>query len=238
MTKNPKPSKTDKFIIFNEVTKRYLTHGCDLGEIRSGTCISNKDIASARKFANYETAMAFMQALNSHIHYSDIPDGTNPWGVINFTWQTEIGALPAHPENKEPVVDIQVTTRTEPYKANGGVTAKEAADMIGRNRSALRDTFSGNFEPEEPQPDYSAVQPSHYAQGAGGANFDVIEALYQVLPWEQFKGYMKGNIIKYTVRYDAKNGTEDVEKSAEYTRRLQGYEVRHEAIKKLESEGR
>lgn len=75
----------------------------------------------------------------------------------------------------------------------------------------------------------TAIKPHHYARGAGGATFDVIEALYQVLPWEQFKGYMKGNIIKYTVRYDDKNGTEDVEKAAEYNRRLMAYEVREGA---------
>ncbi|ADD25738.1 hypothetical protein [Lactococcus phage 1358] len=82
-------------------------------------------------------------------------------------------------------------------------------------------------EPEEDEDE--AIKPNHYAQGAGGATFDVIEALYQVLPWGQFKGYMKGNIIKYTVRYDAKNGTEDVEKAAEYNRRLMAYELREGA---------
>lgn len=84
-------------------------------------------------------------------------------------------------------------------------------------------------EPEEDEDEATAIKPSHYARGAGGATFDVIEALYQVLPWEQFKGYMKGNIIKYTVRYDDKNGTEDVEKAAEYNRRLMAYELREGA---------
>lgn len=84
-------------------------------------------------------------------------------------------------------------------------------------------------EPEEDEDEATAIKPSHYARGAGGTTFDVIEALYQVLPWEQFKGYMKGNIIKYTVRYDDKNGTEDVEKAAEYNRRLMAYELREGA---------
>lgn len=91
-----------------------------------------------------------------------------------------------------------------------------------------KETVTTNHE-ESVADKLSNIHPNHYAQGAGGATFDVIEALYQVLPWEQFKGYMKGNIIKYTVRYDAKNGTEDVEKAAEYNRRLMAYEVREGA---------
>lgn len=39
--------------------------------------------------------------------------------------------------------------------------------------------------------------PSHY-QGRKG--IDVIEFLYQQLTFEEFKGFMKGNMIKYPVR--------------------------------------
>nr|DAH67918.1 MAG TPA: nucelotide kinase [Caudoviricetes sp.] len=114
------------------------------------------------------------------------------------------------------------------------VTGAEAAAAIKRQSADIRNAMQSTTlaedagEPEEDE-ETTAIKPNHYAQGAGGAAFDVIEALYQVLPWEQFKGYMKGNIIKYTVRYDAKNGTEDVEKAAEYNRRLMAYEVREGA---------
>ena len=62
--------------------------------------------------------------------------------------------------------------------------------------------------------------PNHYNQG----NIDVIEALYQALPFEQFRGFMKGNIIKYTVRYENKNKLEDLEKAKVYLNRLSAYE--------------
>ena len=64
------------------------------------------------------------------------------------------------------------------------------------------------------------VRPNHYAQNKA----DVIEALYQVLPFDEFRGFMKGNIIKYTVRYNLKNGAEDLAKANEYIKRLDQYE--------------
>lgn len=35
---------------------------------------------------------------------------------------------------------------------------------------------------------------------------------------------MVGNIIKYVIRYEDKNGIEDLEKSSEYLRRLRAFE--------------
>lgn len=63
-------------------------------------------------------------------------------------------------------------------------------------------------------------KPDHYNQGA----IDVIEGLYGMLPFEQFRGFMKGNIIKYTIRYELKGRTEDLEKAKVYTGRLLDYE--------------
>ena len=44
--------------------------------------------------------------------------------------------------------------------------------------------------------------PDHYK---GSENIDVIDFLYQQLPFEQFKGFMKGNMIKYPVRAGRKD---------------------------------
>lgn len=123
----------------------------------------------------------------------------DPWGVINFDFTDHF------------------------CEKNAAELVEDLKDIKPKSTSLAEDAG----EPEEDEA--TAIKPNHYAQGAGGATFDVIEALYQVLPWEQFKGYMKGNIIKYTVRYDAKNGTEDVEKAAEYNRRLMAYELREGA---------
>ncbi|QBZ69536.1 hypothetical protein [Enterococcus phage vB_EfaP_Ef6.3] len=64
------------------------------------------------------------------------------------------------------------------------------------------------------------VKPKHYKQGKE----DLIEMWYRTMTLEQFRGAMKSNIIKYTMRYEGKNGIEDIDKAIEYLNRLKGYE--------------
>lgn len=64
------------------------------------------------------------------------------------------------------------------------------------------------------------IKPNHYNKG----NKDLIEMWYQTMTLEQFRGAMKSNIIKYTMRYENKNGLEDIDKAIEYLTRLKKYE--------------
>lgn len=64
------------------------------------------------------------------------------------------------------------------------------------------------------------IKPTHYNKGKK----DLIEMWYQTMPLEQFRGAMKSNIIKYTMRYENKNQLEDLNKAIEYLTRLKGYE--------------
>ena len=60
--------------------------------------------------------------------------------------------------------------------------------------------------------------PEHYK---GSENIDVIDFLYQQLPFEQFKGFMKGNMIKYPVRAGRKyDELADIKKARDYADRL------------------
>ncbi|WP_059767451.1 DUF3310 domain-containing protein [Staphylococcus haemolyticus] len=60
--------------------------------------------------------------------------------------------------------------------------------------------------------------PNHYK---GSENIDVIDFLYQQLPFEQFKGFMKGNMIKYPVRAGRKDDElADIKKVRDYADRL------------------
>lgn len=60
--------------------------------------------------------------------------------------------------------------------------------------------------------------PEHYK---GSENIDVIDFLYQQLPFEQFKGFMKGNMIKYPVRAGRKDDElADIKKARDYANRL------------------
>lgn len=66
--------------------------------------------------------------------------------------------------------------------------------------------------------------PNHYNHDRG---VECIDALKSALGPEGFKGFCSGNVIKYTWRYQCKNGVEDLEKAKWYLEEL---------IKELESE--
>ena len=51
--------------------------------------------------------------------------------------------------------------------------------------------------------------PSHY----NSSKMETIDVLLNTLTFEEYKGFLKGNIIKYLCRYEHKNGIEDLEKA-------------------------
>lgn len=57
-------------------------------------------------------------------------------------------------------------------------------------------------------------QPKHYK--LDGLDIEVIDVIKSLLTPEQLKGYLHGNVIKYILRTDKKNGVEDLEKAKVY----------------------
>jgi hypothetical protein len=57
--------------------------------------------------------------------------------------------------------------------------------------------------------------PTHY-QG----EIECIECIKASMTYEEFKGYLRGNVFKYLWRYNRKNGLQDLEKSQWYLNRL------------------
>ena len=91
------------------------------------------------------------------------------------------------------------------------------------NFEKVDDPFTRKVDMQEEQDNNI---PNHYK---GSENIDVIDFLYQQLPFEQFKGFMKGNMIKYPVRAGRKDDElADIKKASDYADRL---------IEKLEVEG-
>lgn len=58
--------------------------------------------------------------------------------------------------------------------------------------------------------------PPHYNTG----DIECIDAIQESMTPEAFKGYLKGNVQKYIWRYEAKNGTQDLEKAQWYLNKL------------------
>ena len=65
-------------------------------------------------------------------------------------------------------------------------------------------------------------RPDRYLQN----EIDFIEAMFLLLPWEQFKGFMKATAMRYPFRYEHKGGNLDLDKSINYLQRLKEYEGR------------
>lgn len=61
--------------------------------------------------------------------------------------------------------------------------------------------------------------PRHYTNG----ELQCIQAIEAALTPEEFRGYCKGNVIKYTWREKYKGGTQDLKKATWYLQRLVDY---------------
>lgn len=62
------------------------------------------------------------------------------------------------------------------------------------------------------KPEVSNINPAHYKTG----KIEAIVIIKNILTAEEFKGFLKGLIIKYLIRADKKNGLEDYEKAQWY----------------------
>lgn len=69
--------------------------------------------------------------------------------------------------------------------------------------------------------------PAHYNTG----NIEVINYIKDKLSYDEFTGYLTGNILKYISRYKHKNGIEDLKKAQWYLNYLINYMVDTEEIK-------
>ena len=76
---------------------------------------------------------------------------------------------------------------------------------------------------------FDAVQhPSHYTTG----KIEVIDYIKDKLSPEEFRGYIKGNILKYISREAHKNGNEDLKKAEWYLNHyINSMEENHEQDK-------
>lgn len=63
-------------------------------------------------------------------------------------------------------------------------------------------------------------KPKHYQMVINGVDVQVLDIIRARLTEEEFRGYLKGNVLKYMHRADKKNGLEDYEKCEEYLKKL------------------
>ncbi|MFA5658021.1 MAG: DUF3310 domain-containing protein [Oscillospiraceae bacterium] len=62
------------------------------------------------------------------------------------------------------------------------------------------------------------IRPQHYTSGG----VECIDAIRAALSTEEFRGYCKGNVIKYTWRENLKGGDTDLKKAEQYLKFIRG----------------
>lgn len=75
-------------------------------------------------------------------------------------------------------------------------------------KHAIRNTPSETSKDKKQDP----TNPNHYTDN----NIEPIHLMRSNFSKEEFEGFCKGNLLKYIMRYDKKNGSEDLNKAAVY----------------------
>ena len=65
------------------------------------------------------------------------------------------------------------------------------------------------------------MTPAYYVLEDGSDSMDVVA---KILGKEQFKGFLRGNALKYLIRYELKGGIDDLRKALDYIERLASLE--------------
>lgn len=89
-----------------------------------------------------------------------------------------------------------------------------------RGKSEKQDTDWISKPPENANQQMDPTNPAHYKQGG----IECIDAIEAALTPEEFRGFCKGNVIKYTWRERIKGKNESLAKARWYINRLVGDE--------------
>ena len=103
----------------------------------------------------------------------------------------------------------------------GANITEESLDFEPKAEEVLRGITAESLNFEEAPKSDAVNHPSHYNRYSR----EVIESIKGLCTPEEFRGYLKGNIIKYSARYSGKDGLQDIDKLAKYTQFLKEFEI-------------
>ena len=86
--------------------------------------------------------------------------------------------------------------------------------IIGKEETNMKkkEYIIGTVEQTE-QTEHDNINPDHYKERT---SIECIDAIRSALTEEEFRGYCKGNVLKYTWREKLKGGDEDLKKAKQY----------------------
>jgi hypothetical protein len=94
-----------------------------------------------------------------------------------------------------------------------------AANLYTNEAGETRPNIYGNPRFDigaAPVVDPEVVRPAHYTRGA----VECVDAIEAALTPEEYRGYLKGNVLKYFWRERDKGGLQSIQKAEYYTQRL------------------
>lgn len=100
-------------------------------------------------------------------------------------------------------------------------------DMVKARFETLRTRkfLEDDIEERETEAETNASDYDHPQRYTGEDGKDLIDRFEEgLIPEEQVRGFLKGNVLKYLVRYEDKGGMDDLLKANEYLRRLVAFE--------------
>ena len=191
--------------------KLALVLKCSQGEIQACVAEMNplKKVVNKKSLAKQKPKKAKPEPEPEELPFDDLPE-QEPEEGEDMKWFKDI---PAH-EPEEPMTKVKVKVTPELEKV-----AKENPGTIECNIEKSVEEALERFRPVNETNiayDDSVNHPSHYTQGT----VECIDAIESSMTPEEFRGYLKGCLMKYIWRYQHKGGMEDLKKARWYLDRL------------------
>ncbi|MDU0963595.1 MAG: DUF3310 domain-containing protein [Peptostreptococcus anaerobius] len=103
-------------------------------------------------------------------------------------------------------------------------SAYNREDVYQINKQREKISFALNNLLAEDESDNSNIRPNHYKLTGlfkeDGEQAEVLDVIKAALTDEEYRGFLKGNEIKYILREKHKNGVEDLKKNGQYNKWL------------------
>lgn len=130
--------------------------------------------------------------------------GANPAGIVPFKHLFKDIKW----EDAEPTKIERGTTKNVDPKEKSAKRVFNQIDFIKKWNNSMHDEFERLSRKGIVKHD--AVNPNHYI---GSNGLEAMDVLRNFMTKEEVKGFHKGNALKYLLRCDKKNGTEDLKKA-------------------------
>jgi len=198
--------------------KLALALDCDQGKIQACLAEQNplrKTIVSKKSLAKQKPKkaepMPEPEPEPEELPFDDLPE-QEPEEGEDMKWFEDI---PKAPETEAPKqVKIKIKPELEKMaKENPGMIESTIEKSVKEAMERIRPVNETNLACED-----NINHPAHYTQGG----IECIEAIKASMTTSEFRGYLKGNAMKYMWRYQLKNGVEDLRKAQWYLNRLIG----------------